>query len=42
MEKQHEIADHFTVSDLTIRTLLVNHRRVEREELAAEIEPAAA
>jgi hypothetical protein len=32
-EAQQDAAHHFQVSDLTIRTLLVNHRRLEREEL---------
>jgi hypothetical protein len=42
MEKQQDAADHFNVSGLTIRTLLVNHRRLEREELDGEFEVAAA
>jgi hypothetical protein len=33
MENQQEAAEHFMVSELTIRTLLVNHRRLEREKL---------
>jgi Zn-dependent peptidase ImmA (M78 family) len=36
MEKQQEAADHFNVSELTIRTLLVNHHRLERDELDGE------
>lgn len=32
-EKQQDVAAHFNVSELTIRTLLVNHHRLEREEL---------
>ncbi len=40
MEKQQDAANHFRVSELTIRTLLVNHRRLEREELESEFEAA--
>ena len=40
-EAQEEAARHFDVSELTIRTLLVNHGRLEREELDAELAPAA-
>jgi hypothetical protein len=32
-EAQQDAAEHFQVSELTIRTLLVNNRRLEREEL---------
>lgn len=42
VENQREIAEHFQVSDLTIRTLLVNNGRIEREELDGEVEAAAA
>ncbi|HJU15483.1 MAG TPA: hypothetical protein VJ770_03350 [Stellaceae bacterium] len=42
MEAQQEAAAHFAVSELTIRTLLVNHHKVEREELEGELEPVAA
>jgi len=42
MEKQQDAADHFKVSELTIRTLLVNHRRLEREDLDGEPETVAA
>ena len=31
-EKQNEVAEHFAVSPLTIRTQLVNHRRIGRED----------
>ena len=31
-EKQNEVAEHFRVSPLTIRTQLVNHRRIGRED----------
>lgn len=41
-EKQLDAAHHFQVSELTIRTLLVNHRRIEREELDEEFDVAAA
>jgi hypothetical protein len=41
-ERQQDIAEHFEVSPLTIRTLLVNHGRLEREELDGEFEVAAA
>lgn len=40
-EAREEAASHFDVSELTIRTLLVNHGRLEREELDAELAPAA-
>lgn len=33
MERQQDIAHHFQVSDLTIRTLLVNHGKLDRSEL---------
>jgi hypothetical protein len=33
MESQQDVAHHFQVSELTIRTLLVNHGRVDRSEL---------
>jgi hypothetical protein len=42
MENQQDVAEHFDVSPLTIRTLLVNHGRIEREELDGEFEAAAA
>lgn len=32
-EAQQEIAEHFEVSPLVVRTLLVNHGRIDREEL---------
>lgn len=40
-ENQQEVADYFAVSELTIRTLLVNHRRIAREDID-EFETAAA
>lgn len=42
MENQQDVAEHFEVSPLTIRTLLVNHGRLAREELETEFETAAA
>jgi hypothetical protein len=42
MENQLEVAEHFGVSELTVRTLLVNHGRLEREDLYGELEAAAA
>lgn len=40
-EAQADAAEHFQVSDLTIRTLLVNHHRLEREELDEDLGAAA-
>ena len=37
-EMQEESANHFNVSPLTVRTLLVNHRRIDRDDLAGEFE----
>jgi hypothetical protein len=42
IENQLDAAQHFQVSELTIRTLLVNHNRLEREELNEEFDVAAA
>lgn len=36
MENQSDVAEHFGVSPLTIRTLLVHHDRLEREDLNEE------
>ncbi|MBW8078870.1 MAG: hypothetical protein GJU76_12530 [Gallionella sp.] len=33
MESQQDVAHHFDVSELTVRTLLVNHGRISRSEL---------
>ena len=33
MENQQDVAHHFGVSELTVRTLLVNHNRISRSEL---------
>ncbi len=41
-ENQQDAAKYFNVSEMTIRTLLVNHRRLEREDLDGEFETAAA
>jgi Zn-dependent peptidase ImmA (M78 family) len=35
-----DAAKHFQVSDLTIRTLLVNHHRLEREDLDEDLAAA--
>jgi hypothetical protein len=35
-ENQQEVADYFDVSELTIRTLLVNHHRIAREDFEFE------
>ncbi len=36
-----DVADHFRVSELTIRTLLVNHHKLEREDLDIEFNSPA-
>lgn len=41
-EAQQEAADHFQVSEMTVRTLLVNHKRLERDDLDEDFEVAAA
>jgi len=38
MENQLEVASHFNVSELTVRTLLLNHGRLDREESFDEFE----
>lgn len=40
-EAQADVAEHFHVSERTILTLLVNHHRVEREELDEDLVAAA-
>ncbi len=40
-EAQTDVAEHFQVSDRTILTLLVNHRRLDREELIGDLDDAA-
>jgi hypothetical protein len=42
MENQQEAAEHFSVSPMTIRTLLVNHKKLEREGLDFENAASAA
>jgi hypothetical protein len=37
-DSRKEVADHFEVSELTIRTSLVNHRRLEQEDLDADFD----
>lgn len=39
-EAQQDVAEHFQVSERTILTLLVNHRRLEREELDEDLAAA--
>lgn len=41
-EQQQDVAEHFEVSPLTIRTLLVNHRRIERDDPDGDIDIAPA
>jgi len=41
-EARQEAAQHFDVSELTIRTLLVNHHRLEREDLEEDFGLVAA
>ncbi|MEO3434199.1 hypothetical protein [Inquilinus sp. CAU 1745] len=40
-ENQRDVAEHFQVSEMTIQRLLVNHNRLEREELEEDFEVAA-
>jgi Zn-dependent peptidase ImmA (M78 family) len=42
VENQKDVAEHFKVSELTIRTPLVNHGRLGREDFDGEFEVAAA
>jgi hypothetical protein len=43
MESQQDVAEHFDVSEMTIRTLLINHNRLGREQPdAADFEVIAA
>lgn len=42
MENQQDVAEHFQVSPLTVRTLLVNHGRLDREEVDGEFDTSAA
>ena len=41
-EKQLDVAQHFEVSEITIRTQLVNHKVLDREDLEADLMAAAA
>ena len=41
VEGQQDVAQKFEVSDYTIRTLLVNHRRIDRDELDDEFDLAS-
>jgi hypothetical protein len=40
MERQLDVAEHYNVSPLTIRTLLVNNGRLDRQDLNEELEAA--
>ncbi len=40
-ENQIEVARHFDVSELMIRTLLINHRLIDRDELGFDVEAVA-
>ena len=42
IENQQDVAEYFQVSEITIRTLLVNHNRLEREELDLDFDVMAA
>jgi hypothetical protein len=42
LENQQDVAEHFSVSELTIRTLLLNHRRIEREDFDGDVGLAGA
>jgi hypothetical protein len=41
MENRQDIAEYFRVSELTIRTLLVNHHRLEREDFEEDFDVVA-
>lgn len=41
MESQENVAEHFSVSPMTISTLLINHHRVPREEPEVDFEQVA-
>jgi len=41
-ENQRDVAEHFDVSEMTIRTLLVNHHRIARDGLDEDFDIAAA
>ncbi len=42
MENRQDVAENFHVSEWTTRTLLVNHRRLEREDLEEDFDVVAA
>jgi hypothetical protein len=42
IESREDVAESFRVSEWTIRTLLVNHHRLEREDLDVDFDAAAA
>ena len=41
-ENRQDAAEQFNVSEFTIRTLLVNHGRLEREEMDGDFDVSAA
>ncbi len=41
-EAIEDAAQHFNVSDLTVRTLLVNHHQIERDDIEGDVESQAA
>ncbi|WP_205630878.1 hypothetical protein [Pannonibacter phragmitetus] len=41
-ENQSDVAQYFNVSELTIRTLLVNHHRIPRDKIDGDFDSAAA
>jgi len=40
IESQQDVAEHFDVSPMTIRTLLVNHKRIERDNFDFDVAAA--
>jgi hypothetical protein len=40
VENREDVAECFQVSEWTIRTLLVNHHRLEREDLEVDFDEA--
>lgn len=42
MENRLDVAEHFGVSELTIRTLLVNHQRLRRDDIEEDFDIVAA
>ena len=41
-ERQLDVAEHFGVSEITIRTQLVNHKILDRDDLEIDVIPGAA